>query len=54
MYAWCPTCERNREIVEESDESDYTGPRTETIYRAARLSCGHTLQHDVGTKPTGF
>lgn len=51
---WCSRCSAMREIEEKSEESAYTGPRTETVYRVDRLSCTHQLVTAISNHPTDF
>lgn len=43
---WCPTCRKRRDLVDQSDESEYTGGAYETHFTAYVLDCGHTVNFD--------
>lgn len=50
IYCNHEDCKAPRRVLDQSEESDYTGPLTETYYTVFYLSCGHQTSRDTETR----
>lgn len=48
MKAWCKKCRGQRLVNGTSEESYYSGPKTETVYQIEWLECGHPSRQSEG------